>query len=46
MDIMAGEKLSSIEVAYIDILYWLVRYPVSGEGVKGVDRWDRYFSQI
>ena len=45
---MTEGKLSSILVANMDITYWSVRSSSmkGGEGVKEVDEWDRYFSQL
>ena len=48
VDIMTAEKLSSILVANMDIIYWSVRLSSrrGGDCVKGIDGADRYFIQI
>ena len=44
---MTEEKLSSIKVANMDIMYWFFPFPLGeGDGVKGVDGEDRFVSQL
>ena len=44
MDIMTVEKMSSIEVANMDITYWSFVHPERGEGIREnwVDWWDHF----
>ena len=47
VDIMTGEKLSSIYLANMELIYRSVRsYSRGGDGIEGVDRVHGYFSTL
>ena len=48
VDNRTGEKLSSIKVGNMDIIYWSVCSSSrrGGNGVKGVNVGERYFSRL